>query len=131
MLPCLISKYLENSFKIPKNNTEEFLTRNIEMVPDILQKICEQKKQHQVFVGFCAFTGSIHEVREIIKEKIIKKGCDYLFANPIDIKGQGFGFYADNEGWLFDKENLEKHLKKTSKIDLADKLINQIISINK
>ena len=66
-----------------------------------------------------------------IKEKIIQKGCDYLFANPIDVVGQGFGFSAQNEGWLFDTKNLENHIKKTSKIDLANKLITEIISKKK
>lgn len=32
------------------------------------------------------------------------KGCDLLFANPIDIEDQGFGPQAKNEGWLFDKK---------------------------
>ena len=82
-------------------------------------------------MGFCAFTGSIEEARITIKKKIIKKGCDYLFANPIDLEGQGFGFLAQNEGWLFDTKNTIHHIKKTSKIDLANKLITQIISEKK
>ena len=82
-------------------------------------------------MGFCAFTGSIKEARITIKKKIIQKGCDYLFANPIDLEGQGFGVLAQNEGWLFDKKIMEYHIKKTSKIDLANKLITQITSINK
>ena len=59
------------------------------------------------------------------------KGCDLLFANPIDIEEQGFGPLAKNEGWLFDKRNMEIHIDKTSKIELANNLINQIISINR
>ena len=54
-----------------------------------------------------------------------------IFANPIDIEGQGFGQDVKNEGWLFDKNGKEFHIDKTSKIDLANQLINQIISINK
>ena len=71
------------------------------------------------------------EPRKTIKDKMIKKGCDYLFANPIDIPGQGFGALSKNEGWLFDNLNMEHHIEKTSKIDLANKLITQIISIRK
>ena len=119
------------SKKIPKNKFEEYLNKNLEIVPDILKKICKSKKHNQIFVGFCAFTGSLENAREIIIEKLNKKGCDFLFANPIDLVGQGFGQSAKNEGWLFDKKNNEYHIKKTSKIDLANKLINQIISINK
>ena len=119
------------SEKIPKNKISDYLNKNLELVPDILKTICESKKENQVFVGFCAFTGSIEEARIKIKKKIIQKGCDYLFANPIDVEGQGFGCLAQNEGWLFDTENLEHHIKKTSKIDLANKLITQIISKKK
>jgi len=107
------------------------LTHNFELVPDILKTISKSKKDNQVFVGFCAFTGSIEEARITIKEKIIQKGCDYLFANPIDLEGQGFGFLALNEGWLFDTNNMEHYIDKTSKIDLANKLISQIISLKK
>ncbi len=117
----------DNSTKIPKNKINDHLIKNFELVPDILKTISALKKDNQVFVGFCAFTGSIEEARLTIKEKIIQKGCDYLFANPIDLEGQGFGSLAKNEGWLFNKENLEHHIKKTSKIDLANKIITQII----
>ena len=121
----------DTSSKIPKNKINNYLKKNFELVPDILKTITASKKDNQVFVGFCAFTGSIEEARIKIKEKIIQKGCDYLFANPIDIKGQGFGFLAQNEGWLFDTKNMIQHIKKTSKIDLANKLITQIISEKK
>ena len=121
----------DTSLKIPKSKIKDHLNNNIELVPDILKSISESKKQEQVFVGFCAFTGSIEHARKIIREKIINKGCDYLFANPIDLEGQGFGYLAKNEGWLFDKREMEYHIEKTSKIDLANKLITQIISINK
>ena len=119
------------SGKIPKNKIEDFLNNNLELVPDILKDINQSKKQNQIFVGFSAFTGPIANAREKIKNKIIQKGCDYLFANPIDIEGQGFGPTAKNEGWLFDKSNLEYYIEKTSKIDLANKLISRIISKNK
>ena len=118
----------DTSGKIPKNKINHYLNKNFELVPDILKTISKSKKDNQVFVGFCAFTGSIEEARITIKEKIIQKGCDYLFANPIDLEGQGFGFLAQNEGWLFDTNKMEYHIKKTSKIDLANKLITQIIS---
>ncbi len=121
----------DTSVKIPKSEINNHLNKNFELVPDILKRIGESKKDNQVFVGFCAFTGSIEEAKITIKKKIIQKGCDYLFANPIDLAGQGFGFLAQNEGWLYDTNNLEHHIKKTSKVDLADKLITQIISVNK
>ena len=119
------------SKKIPKSKLENHLNNNIEFVPDILRDISKVKKQNQIFIGFCAFTGSIKSAKTTIKEKIKFKGCDLLFANPIDIEEQGFGALAKNEGWLFDKKDMEKYIEKTSKIELANNLINQIISFNK
>jgi len=119
------------SKKIQKDKFEEFLNNNLEQVPDILKEISKSKKHNQVFVGFCAFTGSIENAKKLIRKKLLAKGCDYLFANPIDIAGQGFGHSAKNEGWLFDANQMEHHIEKTSKIDLANKLINQIISFDK
>ena len=121
----------DTSNKIPKNKIKEYLNTNLELVPDILRDISESKKHNQIFVGFCAFTGPIQNARKTIKDKIIKKGCDYMFANPIDIAGQGFGPSAKNEGWLFDKIDMENHIQITSKIDIANKIITQIISGNK
>ena len=120
----------DTSKKIPKSKFENFLSNNIEFVPDILKNIGKLKKENQIFVGFCAFTGSFKSAKKTIKDKIILKGCDLLFANPIDIEEQGFGALAKNEGWLIDRNDMENHLEKTSKIELAQNLINQIISIN-
>ena len=121
----------ENSFKIPKDKLKDHLINNLELVPDILQNTCSLKKNNQKFVGFCAFTGSLENLREIIKKKFEVKGCDLIFANPIDIIGQGFGEESLNEGWLFDNKDMEYYFEKTSKLDLANKLINKIISIDK
>ncbi len=121
----------DTSKKISKSKFDHFLNKNIEFVPDILKEISKVKKENQIFIGFCTFTGSIERARKTIKEKIILKGCDLIFANPIDIDDQGFGPFAKNEGWLFDKRDMENHIEKTSKIELANNLINQIISTNK
>ena len=117
-----------NSEKISKCNINEHINKNFELVPDILKKICESKKSNQIFVGFSAFSGPFEDARKIIKEKINQKGCDYIFANPIDIEGQGFGPLAKNEGWIIDQRSNEHHIAITSKLDLANKLISRIIS---
>ena len=117
--------------KIPKNNLKDYLTNNLELVPDILKDISSLKRNNQLFIGFCAFTGTLENLRNTIKQKFEIKGCDLIFANPIDIDGQGFGEGSENEGWLFDKKGLEFYIEKSSKLDLANKLINRIISIDK
>ena len=120
-----------SSFKVPKNNLQEHLLNNLELVPDILRNVFPFKKKNQKFIGFCAFSGSFENLRKIIKKKFEIKGCDLIFANPIDIIGQGFGEGSKNEGWLFDQKGLKCYIEKSSKLDLANKLINRIISIDK
>ena len=117
--------------KLPKHKLTEHFLDNIQLVPDILKDITNLKKDHQIFLGFCAFTGGFENLRNIVQDKFQIKGCDLIFANPIDIEGQGFGIDSKNEGWLFDKDGMEHYLEKTSKLDLANQLINKIISINK
>ena len=117
--------------KVPKNNLLDHLANNLELVPDILKDVSSLKRKNQIFIGFCAFTGNLEDLRETIKQKFEIKGCDLIFANPIDIVGQGFGEGSENEGWLFDKKGLEYYFKKSDKLDLANKLINRIISIDK
>ena len=117
--------------KIPKNNLHKHFSNHMELVPDILSEINKIKKSNQVFIGFCAYTGNLKDLRLIIQDKFNIKGCDFIFANPIDIEGQGFGLYSENEGWLFSNTGTEKHLEKTLKINLANELINQIISFDK
>ena len=117
--------------KVPKNNLIDHLANNLELVPDILKEVSSLKRKNQIFIGFCAFTGTLESLRETIKQKFEIKGCDLIFANPIDIVGQGFGEGSENEGWLFDKKGLEIYIEKSSKLDLANKLFNRIISIDK
>ena len=117
--------------KVPKNGLYEHILNNIELVPDILKDVCKHKKNNQTFIGFCAYTNSLENLRPIIKKKLDNKNCDLIFANPIDLEGQGFGYSAQNEGWLFDKYETEFYIQKTTKLDLANQLINKIISIDK
>ena len=120
-----------NQSKISKNNLVNYFANNLELVPDILKNVVQSKRESQVFMGFCAYTGDLDNLRRTIKNKFKVKGCEMIFANPIDIDGQGFGQDVKNEGWLFDTNGKELHIDKTSKIDLANQLINQIISITK
>ncbi len=117
--------------KVPKNDLKDHLANNLDLVPDILKEVSSLKRNNQLYIGFCAFTGTFENLKETIKQKFVIKGCDLIFANPIDIVGQGFGEGSKNEGWLFDKKGLEYYIEKSSKLDLANKLINRIISIDK
>ncbi len=126
-----ISLTKQTSSKLSKDKLKNYFANHMELVPDILSDINKMKKDNQIFVGFCAYTGNHEDLRLTIKKKFNIKGCNFIFANPIDIDGQGFGIHADNGGWLFSESGIEKYIEKTSKLHLANQLISQIISFDK
>jgi phosphopantothenoylcysteine decarboxylase/phosphopantothenate--cysteine ligase len=107
--------------KIKKTEENEFsitLVKN----PDILKEISAKKSEKQLVVGFCAESENI---LEFAKEKIQKKGCDFLIAN--DISRLDTGFSSDyNEVYILDKKlNIEK-IEKALKIEIAKKIFDKI-----
>lgn len=112
--------------KIKKTQDEE-LTLTLVKNPDILKQVCQNKKQGQVIVGFCAESENLEE---FAKEKIVQKGCDYLVANDISRADIGFGS-DENEVIILDNAlNIEK-IEKTSKINIAKKILEKIIENKK
>ena len=97
------------------------LTLELVQNPDILKALCE-KKTHQIVVGFCAESENL---LENAKEKIAKKGCDYLIAN--DISRSDIGFSSDdNEVTILEKSGKLVTLEKASKKVIARKILEKI-----
>ena len=67
------------------------------------------------------------EIKHIALSKKKEKGCDLLFANPIDREGQGFE-EDFNEGWLLGPQGSVKSIKLQSKFAIAHQLLNEIIA---
>ena len=65
-----------------KKTADDEITLKLVKNPDILKEI-SSKKQNQLIVGFCAESENLIENA---KEKIVKKGCDYLIANDTSRK---------------------------------------------
>ena len=106
--------------KIKKTGSEN-LTLELVKNPDILKSLCE-KKSHQIIVGFCAESENL---LENAKEKISKKGCDYLVAN--DISRSDIGFSSDdNEVTILDKSGNIQKLEKAPKKVIARKILEYI-----
>lgn len=107
--------------KMKKSSADEI---SIDLVknPDILKEICLIKRKNQVVVGFCAESENI---LEYAKEKIQKKGCNFLVAN--DISRSDIGFSSDyNEVYIIDKNlNVEK-IEKAQKNQIAKKILDKI-----
>lgn len=102
-----------------KKTSEEEISIDLVKNPDILKEISSRKRDNQIVVGFCAESDN---VLENAKEKIQKKGCDFLVAN--DISRSDIGFSSDyNEVYIIDKSlNIEK-LEKAPKAQIARKIL--------
>lgn len=113
-----------------KKTADDEITLTLVKNPDILKELC-LKKQNKIantdeelplIIGFCA------ESENLIanaKEKIVKKGCDYLIAN--DISRKDIGFSSDfNEVTILDKNGGMKKLEKADKKTIAKKILKEI-----
>ncbi|MFA7659123.1 MAG: bifunctional phosphopantothenoylcysteine decarboxylase/phosphopantothenate--cysteine ligase CoaBC [Candidatus Gastranaerophilaceae bacterium] len=107
--------------KLKKTSADEI---SIDLVknPDILKEMASKKTAKQIVVGFCAES---ENVLENAKEKIQKKGCDFLVAN--DISRSDIGFSSDyNEVLIIDKKlNVEK-IGRAEKPQIAKKILEAI-----
>ena len=106
--------------KIKKTQDDE-MTLTLVKNPDILKEI-SSKKGERIVVGFCAESENL---LENAKEKIAKKGCDYLIAN--DISRKDIGFSSDyNEVVILDKNGIVKKLEKADKMTIARQILEAI-----
>lgn len=105
-----------------KKTVEDEISIDLIKNPDILKEISAQKTGSQLVVGFCAES---ENVLEFAKEKIQKKGCDFLIAN--DISRSDIGFSSDfNEVFIIDKNlNVEK-IERAPKTKIAQKILESI-----
>lgn len=107
--------------KMKKTSTDEI---SIDLIknPDILKEMSSLKKDGQIVVGFCAES---ENVIEFAKEKIQKKGCDFLIAN--DVSRSDIGFSSDyNEVYILDKNSNITKIERAAKSKIAREILNKI-----
>ena len=113
-----------------KKTSDDEITLTLVKNPDILKELCTRKKacppdllpSCPMIVGFCAESENL---LENAKEKISKKGCDYLIAN--DISRKDIGFSSDyNEITILDKNGGTKKLERADKRTIARKIFEEI-----
>lgn len=93
-----------------------------EPVPDLLRALVDRRPAGQVILGFAAHTG---DVLPQAQAKLARKGCDLLFANPIDAPGAGFGSLS-NEGWILGPGAAVERVEPASKLALAHRLLSAL-----
>ena len=91
-----------------------------EPVPDVLRGLVERRPTGQAILGFAAHTG---DVLPQAQAKFARKGCDLLFANPIDAPGSGFGSLS-NEGWILGPGAAVERVEPMGKLALAHRLLS-------
>ena len=107
-----------------KKTKEDEITLTLVKNPDILKGLCEKRKEKSspLIVGFCAESENLIENA---KEKISKKGCDYLIANDISRKDIGFSSEY-NEVTILKKDGSLKKLERALKSDIAAQIFEEI-----
>lgn len=113
-----------------KKTSDSEITLTLVKNPDILKSLCERKKEEmlkqvqpdRIIVGFCAESENL---LENAREKIQKKGCDFLIAN--DISRKDIGFSSDyNEVTILNKNGGIKKLERAAKNEIARKILKEI-----
>jgi phosphopantothenoylcysteine decarboxylase/phosphopantothenate--cysteine ligase len=105
-----------------KEEVAAALQQGWEPVPDLLQGLVQRRPAGQRILGFAAHSG---DVLTQARAKFARKGCDLLFANPIDRIGAGFGS-AGNEGWLLGPDQAVSRLERMDKLQLAHHLLTAL-----
>jgi len=101
-------------------------TLELEPTPDILAEL-GREKNNRVLVGFAAETNN---VAENARGKLARKGADMIVAN--DVTQEGAGFDTDtNIVTFYLRDGREVPLPKMSKLDVANRILDQVLEIQK
>jgi phosphopantothenoylcysteine decarboxylase/phosphopantothenate--cysteine ligase len=108
--------------KLAKQELARTLQAGWEPVPDLLAELVERRRPGQAILGFAAHSG---DVLPQARAKFLRKGCDLLFANPIDRPGAGFGSLG-NEGWLLGPGERSRRIPSAGKLAIAHELLSAL-----
>ena len=110
------------SEKPDKQSLADAMGAGWESVPDVLHALVERRPAGQAILGFAAHTG---DVLPQAQAKFARKGCDLLFANPIDAAGAGFGSLS-NQGWILGPGAAVERIEPMGKLALAHRLLSAL-----
>lgn len=108
--------------KFEKGQWVAALAAGWETVPDLLADLVAHRPPGQRLLGFAAQNADgLAQARA----KWRRKGCDLLFANPIDDPEAGFAV-ATNRGWLFGPGEQERELAPAGKLAIGHLLLTAL-----
>ena len=105
----------------------ESLTVTLAPTPDILAECGARKRPGQLLVGFAAET---EDVLANARAKLKAKNLDLIVANDVSRPGIGFDA-ADNAGWLLYADGREVEIPRTSKAELAAKVLDAVVELRR
>jgi len=121
-----VSDYrIENPTKHKLKKKDDNLTLSLVRNPDILKELGEMKNS-KILVGFAAETD---DIIENAKCKVKTKNLDFIVANDINEPDAGFAVDT-NIVYIIDKNEKIEKIDKTSKIDIANIILDKIVSID-
>ena len=98
---------------------------NLKRTKDIAAELGKRKKKDQLNIGFALETDN---ELDYAKEKMKKKKFDFIVLNSLKDKGAGFK-HDTNKVTIVHKDNKIKKFELKSKQDVAEDIIDEIISI--
>jgi phosphopantothenoylcysteine decarboxylase / phosphopantothenate---cysteine ligase len=108
--------------------TEADLEIILEKTTDILSDVSAHRHEGLIVVGFAAETNN---VEAYARSKMGRKDLDMIVANDVSKQDIGFGT-DDNKAFILRKNQTDAiDLPRMSKKDLAEKIIDQIVSLRK
>jgi len=124
IMAAAVADYRVDNYSCQKIKKTDEDKMSLELVknPDILKLISENRPEKLTVIGFCAESENLIDNA---KEKIVKKGCNYIVANDISRKDTGFSS-DDNEVYIINKELSVKHLAKDIKFNIAKQILEYI-----
>jgi len=102
-------------------------TLALERTPDILKALGEQKKGHQILVGFAAET---QDLLENARAKMAEKSVDLMVANLVGVDHSGFRSETNQASILF-RDGGTEALPVMDKGDLADIILDRVLALKK
>ena len=110
--------------KIKKSGEEAVIA--LERTKDILGELGEKKQKGELSAFLCGFSMETRDLEENSKAKLKKKHLDMVAANNLKVEGAGFG--TDTNVITLITKSQVRYLKKMSKEEAADKILDAIIN---
>ena len=109
--------------KIKKKDGD--LSIELSRTKDILKELGERKENNPKKQFICGFSMETENMEENSKNKLAKKNADMIVANNVKVERAGFGTDT-NVVTIFTKDN-EIRLDKLSKLEVAEKIFDEIV----